>query len=82
MVVGLFTWLVSIGSAGFLVMFTLSAMLGWDKFWALPASIALLNGAGRTFGLDYWAVPWFQNILVIGGTVSQDPFTETSNLVS
>ncbi|MBC8930654.1 NADH dehydrogenase FAD-containing subunit, partial [Escherichia coli] len=29
MVVGLFTWLVSIGSAGFLVMFTLSAMLGW-----------------------------------------------------
>ncbi|EOA7116618.1 FAD-dependent oxidoreductase [Listeria monocytogenes] len=63
MVVGLFTWLVSIGSAGFLVMFTLSAMLGWDKFWALPASIALLNGAGRTFGLDYWAVPWFQKHL-------------------
>ncbi|MCH2893214.1 NADH dehydrogenase FAD-containing subunit, partial [Listeria monocytogenes] len=46
MVVGLFTWLVSIGSAGFLGMFTLSALLGWDKFWALPASIALLNGAG------------------------------------
>ncbi|MBC1474524.1 FAD-dependent oxidoreductase [Listeria grandensis] len=63
LVVGLFTWLASIGSAGFLVMFTLCAMLGWDKFWALPASIALLNGAGRTFGLDYWAMPWLQKHL-------------------
>lgn len=57
---GLFTWLASIGSAGFLVMFTFSAMLGWDKFWALPASIAMLNGAGRTFGFDFWVVPWIQ----------------------
>ncbi len=57
---GLFTWLASIASAGFLVMFTLSAMLGWDKLWALPASIALMNGSGRTFGLDYWVVPFLQ----------------------
>ncbi|WP_167628354.1 FAD-dependent oxidoreductase [Listeria valentina] len=63
LVVGLFTWLASVGSMGFLVMFTLSAMLGWDKFWALPASFAMLNGAGRTFGLDYWVVPWFQKHL-------------------
>ncbi|MRH44978.1 NADH dehydrogenase FAD-containing subunit [Aquibacillus halophilus] len=57
---GLFTWLASAASAGFLVMFTLSAMLGWDKVWALPASIALMNGSGRTFGLDYWVVPFLQ----------------------
>lgn len=57
---GLFTWLASVASAGFLVVFTLSAMLGWDKLWALPASIALLNGSGRTFGLDYWVVPFLQ----------------------
>ncbi len=63
LVAGLFTWLASVGSMGFLVMFTLSAMLGWDKFWALPASFAMLNGAGRTFGLDYWVVPWFQKHL-------------------
>ncbi len=50
LIAGLFTWLASLASAGFLVMFTLTAMLGWDKFWALPASIALLNGSGRTFG--------------------------------
>ena len=60
---GLFTWLASFASAGFLVMFTLSAMLGWDKIWALPASIALLNGSGRTLGLDYYVIPYVQNKL-------------------
>src|SRR5690625_5792114 len=45
---GLFTWLASFASAGFLTMFILTAMLGWDQAWALPASIALMNGAGRT----------------------------------
>lgn len=60
---GLFTWLASVGSIGFLVVFTFSAMLVWDKFWALPASIAMLNGAGRTFGLDFWVVPWIQKHL-------------------
>ncbi|MBW8350956.1 FAD-dependent oxidoreductase [Bacillus sp. IITD106] len=57
---GLFTWLASFMSTGFLLMFTFSAMLGWDKFWALPASIALLNGSGRTLGLDYWVIPYLQ----------------------
>lgn len=60
LIAGLFTWLASLASAGFLVMFTLTAMLGWDKFWALPASIALLNGSGRTLGLDYWVIPFLQ----------------------
>lgn len=63
LVFGLFTWLASAASAGFLLMFTLSAMLGWDKVWALPASIALMNGAGRTIGLDYWVIPFLQNKL-------------------
>ncbi|MBS4199391.1 FAD-dependent oxidoreductase [Bacillus sp. FJAT-49732] len=58
--IGLFTWLASFMSTGFLLMFTFSAMLGWDKFWALPASIALLNGSGRTLGLDYWVIPYLQ----------------------
>ncbi|RKQ33930.1 FAD-dependent oxidoreductase [Oceanobacillus halophilus] len=61
-VFGLFTWLASAASAGFLVMFTLSAMLGWDKVWALPASIALMNGSGRSIGLDYYVVPWLQKV--------------------
>ena len=65
LVFGLFTWLAALASSGFIVMFTLTAMLGWDKFWALPASIALLNGAGRTFGLDYWVIPYIQNKLAL-----------------
>lgn len=60
---GLFTWLANAASVAFLTMFTLSAMLGWDKVWALPASIALMNGSGRTFGLDYWIIPYVQNKL-------------------
>ncbi|GAA4076164.1 FAD-dependent oxidoreductase [Amphibacillus indicireducens] len=60
---GLFTWLANAASVGFLTMFTLTAMLGWDKIWALPASIALMNGSGRTFGLDYWVIPYIQNKL-------------------
>ena len=66
LIFGLFTFLASLVSAGFIVMFTLTAMLGWDKFWALPASIALLNGAGRTFGLDYWVIPFIQQKLSRG----------------
>ncbi|MCD8503175.1 MAG: FAD-dependent oxidoreductase [Bacillaceae bacterium] len=60
LIAGLFTWIASAASAGFMLMFTLTAMLGWDKIWALPASIALLNGSGRTLGLDYWVVPFLQ----------------------
>jgi len=58
LLVGLFTWLASAASTALLTMLLFSAMLGWDNFWALPASIALLNGAGRAFGLDYYALPW------------------------
>lgn len=60
---GLFTWLANAASVGFLAMFTLSAMLGWDQVWALPGSIALMNGSGRTFGLDYWVIPFIQKKL-------------------
>lgn len=61
--IGLFTWLASALSAMFIAIFTLSAMLGWDQFWALPAAIALMNGAGRSLGLDYWVVPALQKRL-------------------
>ncbi|SEO91730.1 NADH dehydrogenase [Amphibacillus marinus] len=60
LIFGLFTWLASAASAAFIAMFTLSAMLGWEQFWALPAAIAILNGAGRTMGLDYWVIPFIQ----------------------
>ncbi|MCL1949668.1 MAG: FAD-dependent oxidoreductase [Turicibacter sp.] len=58
LLVGLFTWLFSLAGAGLLVVLMFSAMLGWDNFWAIPASIALMNGSGRALGLDYYALPW------------------------
>ncbi|WP_049786622.1 FAD-dependent oxidoreductase [Evansella cellulosilytica] len=60
LIFGLFTWISSAVSAGLLLMFTFTAMLGWDKAWAFPASIALMNGSGRTLGLDYWVIPYVQ----------------------
>jgi len=63
LIVGLFTWLSSLVSAGLICMFLLSAMLGWDSIWVLPASLALMNGSGRTLGLDYYVIPWLQKTL-------------------
>lgn len=60
---GLFTWLSSFISFGSLMIFMFTAMLGWDKAWAIVASIALMNGAGRTLGLDYWVIPYLQRKL-------------------
>ena len=60
---GLFTWLFNLMSVGMLATFTLSAMLGWDKFWALPASLSLMNGSGRFLGFDYYVIPALKNKL-------------------
>ena len=57
-ILGLFNWLFNLVSVAMLATFTLKwAMLGWDKFWALPASIALMSGSGRFLGLDYLIMP-------------------------
>jgi NADH:ubiquinone reductase (H+-translocating) len=55
---GLFTWLASAASAFMVVNFILSAMAGWDILWYFFGSIALMAGAGRTLGLDYYVMPW------------------------
>jgi NADH dehydrogenase len=63
LLVGLFTFLFSAAGTGLLVVLIFSAMLGWDNFWAIPASIALMGGAGRSLGLDYYVQPMFQRIV-------------------
>ncbi|MEG0772411.1 FAD-dependent oxidoreductase, partial [Clostridium sp.] len=55
---GLFTWLASAASAFMVVNFILSAMAGWEILWYFFGSIALMAGAGRTLGLDYYVMPW------------------------
>lgn len=64
LIIGLFTCLASAASVGFIAMFVLTAMLGWDQLWVLFASIALLNGSGRVFGLDYWIIPCLEKIAI------------------
>ncbi|QBO35974.1 NAD(P)/FAD-dependent oxidoreductase [Periweissella cryptocerci] len=60
---GLFTWLASAVTIGLVVVFSLSGMFYWTNMWMPFAALAIMNGSGRAFGLDYWAVPWLQKHL-------------------
>lgn len=55
---GLFTWLASAASAFLTVNFVLSAMAGYDILWFFFGGIALMAGAGKSVGLDYYVMPW------------------------
>jgi NADH:ubiquinone reductase (H+-translocating) len=58
LIVGLFTFLASAASVFLCVNFILSAMAGVEILWYIAGSIALMGGAGRAFGLDYYVMPW------------------------
>ncbi len=60
---GLFTFLASAASAFMVLNFVLSAMAGWDILWYFFGAIALMGGAGRTFGLDYYVMPWINKTI-------------------
>lgn len=60
LIAGLFTFLVSIISVVLTFNFILSAMAGPEILWYTFGSIALLSGAGRVFGLDYYVMPWLK----------------------
>lgn len=62
LIAGLFTFLASVASVGLCIMFILSAMAGWEILWYIAGSIALMGGAGRTFGLDYFIMPLLENL--------------------
>ncbi|MGL5378693.1 FAD-dependent oxidoreductase [Clostridium sp.] len=62
LIVGLFTFICSGVSAGMVVNFILCAMAGWEILWFFFGSIALMGGAGRTFGLDYYLMPWITKL--------------------
>lgn len=54
---GLFTTLSSAFSLVLQLMFVCTTGLYLSTFWMIFAGIAVLIGAGRTFGLDYYALP-------------------------
>ncbi|WP_300382557.1 FAD-dependent oxidoreductase [Clostridium sp.] len=62
LIAGLFTFIFSVVSAGMVINFILCAMAGWDILWYFFGSIALMSGAGRTFGLDYYIMPWISKL--------------------
>ena len=57
-IAGLFTFLASAASVFLCVNFILSAMAGIEILWFIFGGIALMGGAGRAFGLDYFVMPW------------------------
>ncbi|SFH57752.1 FAD-dependent oxidoreductase [Pisciglobus halotolerans] len=60
LIVGLFTWLLSAATIALTISFALSGMFYWVNIWFIFVAIALMNGAGRAFGLDYYVIPWLQ----------------------
>ncbi|MBF0787588.1 MULTISPECIES: NAD(P)/FAD-dependent oxidoreductase [unclassified Streptococcus] len=63
LIAGAFVWIVSAATVALVVMFSLSGMFYWVNIWFIPVAISLMNGAGRSFGLDYWIMPWLGRFL-------------------
>ncbi|MDI6601180.1 MAG: NAD(P)/FAD-dependent oxidoreductase [Thermoanaerobacteraceae bacterium] len=59
LILGLLTVLAGLGSIFLNINFMLSGMGDW---WYMMSSIPMLAGAGRSFGLDYWFVPWIAKV--------------------
>lgn len=62
-IVGLFTWLANAATIALTISFILSGMFYWVNMWFFPVALSLMNGSGRAFGLDYYAIPWIQKKL-------------------
>ena len=63
LIAGLFTFIWGAVSVVMPINFILCAMAGWDILWYVFGSIALMSGAGRTFGLDYYIMPWITKMV-------------------
>ena len=55
---GAFTWLAAAASFLFSIMLIVGAMTDASIFWYMVAALALMGGAGKAFGLDYWIMPF------------------------
>jgi len=59
---GALTFVGSLISVGLLTMFITSTGLYEKSWWMIFASIATMGGAGRAFGLDYYLIPYLNNV--------------------
>ena len=60
LIAGLFTFLSAGASVVLQMMFATTTGLYLNTFWMIFAGIAVLIGAGRTIGLDYYVMPWLK----------------------
>lgn len=65
LIAGLFTFISSVVTVGLTVGITLTGMSDASILWYFFGGIALISGAGSTFGLDYYVMPvlkkWWKN---------------------
>lgn len=59
---GAFTFLGGVGSMALLVMFVTTTGIYDHTWWMVFASILVMGGAGRAFGLDHWLQPYGDRI--------------------
>jgi len=62
LIAGLFTAPAAVVSLGLSTMFLIGALAGKEILWYMAVSIAMIGGAGRAFGLDYWVMPWIKRV--------------------
>jgi NADH dehydrogenase len=59
---GLLTFVVSAISLFLNFNFMVTTGVYMQKWWMVFAAIAMLAGAGRAFGLDYYFIPYLNNV--------------------
>jgi len=59
---GAFTFIASVISLGLMAMFITSTGIYEKTWWMIFASIATMGGAGRAFGIDYYLIPYLNNL--------------------
>ncbi|MCR4435917.1 MAG: TQO small subunit DoxD [Clostridiales bacterium] len=59
---GTFTFLSALVALGLNLNFALSTGLLPETWWMIPAAIAMLCGAGRSFGLDHYLMPFLAKL--------------------
>lgn len=61
-IAGAFTFLASLGSIFLCCNFILSGMGGKEILWYIFGAIVLMGSSGRSFGLDYYIMPWLEKL--------------------
>lgn len=62
LIFGAFTFLAALASLGLMVNFAMTTGLYDTTWWMIFAAIACMGGAGRAFGVDYYLIPYLNNV--------------------